>query len=264
MLRSLMLSGQLCDPNDPEEFAKLSKLRDLGIDLISGFITISRPYAVAPWVIRNGKPDISTHDERWWDHIALLADRCRTIGLGMVFQIINKWWIHEYGYPQSVAYGTPTGEYADALRKMLNRLTPIVNSLKLAAILPVTEGGSGSRSMCWFIRDTMMNAGLSSFVHWISNSGMASDGWIESPHPKTVAAWTKGRIVFGSTDGWKPSAAEWRKCVQYQKDAGASAIELWAGEFSGNPPGGAYAGRQRPSAAYIARTCGAQISETGR
>jgi len=265
MKRSVMMSGMFCDPNDPQEFDKLKALRDAGIDIISGFLTISRPYALAPWCWTPAGYNFSAHEEWYWDHLECFAERCCEVGLGISFQIINKWWIHEGGYPTSVVNNWPMGELADILARMLKRLVPIVNSLKLAAILPVTEGGSSSQSMCHFIRYTMESVGLSPFVHWISNSGISSGlsrMWIESPHLHSVAAWTKGRVTFGSTDGWAPSATEWRRCVQYQKDAGAAAIEYWSPYLSGTTDG-AYPTRQRPSLAFISRKCGKQLKATG-
>jgi len=263
MKRSVMMSGMLCDPNDSQELDKLKALRDAGIDIISGFLTISRPYALAPWYTSpSWGYRFDLHNEWYWDHLELFTSRCKSLGLGISFQIINKWWVHEGGYPASVVNNAPTGALADILRKFLRRLVPIVNSLKLAAILPVTEGGSGSKPMCRFVRETMEAAGISPFVYWISNSGMKGPGWIESPHPHSVAAWTKGRITFGSTDGWAPSASEWRKCVQYQKNAGAAAIEYWSPYLSGTTDG-AYPTRQRPSLEFISRKCGAQLKATG-
>jgi len=262
MKRSVMMSGMLCDPNDPQELDKLKALRDAGIDIISGFLTISRPYALAPWCWTPAGYNFSAHEEWYWDHLNLFAARCNEVGLGISFQIINKWWIHEGDYPYGVVNNYPTGALADIMRRWLTRLVPIVNSLKLAAILPVTEGGKQSQPMCCFVRETLERAGISPFVHWISNSGRNAPGWIESPHLHSVAAWTRGRITFGSTDGWAPSSAEWRKCVQFQKDKGAAAIEYWSPYLSGTTDG-AYPTRQRPSMEFISRKCGAALKVTG-
>jgi hypothetical protein len=262
VIRSCMFSGQLCDPNDPEELAKLSALRGLGIDIVSGFLTVSRPYALAPWVRVGGKITLAQHDERYWDHLCLFAGRCLGLGLGVSFQIVSKWWVREEGGTQAMAFNTPTGEWKAALTGMLKRLVPIVNSLKLAAILPVTEGGSQSQPMCRFVRETMEAAGISPFVYWISNSG-SMPGYISSPHPHSVAAWTKGRITFGSTDGWAPGASEWKRCVQFQKQAGASAIEYWSPWLSSGAGEVAYEKRIRPTMDVIVRKAGAALKETG-
>lgn len=266
MKRSVMMSGMLTDPNDPQELDKLKALKDAGIDIISGFLTISRPYALAPWVRENGELDLSKHDERYWTHLDVFAGKCNTLGLGVSFQIVNKWWLVEEGAPKDWAYNADVPLWVNSLRRLLKRLVPIVNSLKSAAILPVTEGGRQSQPMCRFVRETMEGAGLSPFVYWISNSGISSGlsrMWIESPHLHSVAAWTKGRVTFGSTDGWAPSATEWRKCVQYQKDAGAAAIEYWSWALSGTTDGD-YSTRMRPSLDFISKKVGKHLQETGR
>jgi hypothetical protein len=257
-----MMSGMFCDPNDPQELDKLKALKDVGIGIISGFLTISRPYALAPWYTSpSWGYRFDLHNEWYWDHLELFTSRCKSLGLGISFQIINKWWVHEGGYPASVVNNAPTGELATIMRRWLIRLVPIVNSLKFAAILPVTEGGSGSKPMCRWVRETMEAAGVSPFTYWISNSGMKGPGWIESPHPKSVAAWSKPH-TFASADGWYCSLSDWKRAVAYQRDHGAAAIEYWSPYLSGTTDG-AYPTRQRPSMEFISRKCGSQLRITG-
>jgi len=62
----------------------------------------------------------------------------------------------------------------------------------------------------------------------------------------------------------KPNAREWRQCVDAQALNGAVAIELYRTEFSDGSGGKHYYKRTRPSAAYIAKKCGAVLVEAGR
>ena len=72
------------------------------------------------------------------------------------------------------------------------------------------------------------------------------------------------RYTYCSSDGWEPNAREWRQCVDAQAAKGSPVIELYRTEFSDGSGGGNYSKRTRPSASYIARTCGAVLVEAGR
>jgi len=90
-------------------------------------------------------------------------------------------------------------------------------------------------------------------------------GAVRSPHLHSVSAYRKYSGPYPSSDGWEPNAREWRQCIDAQAKTGrCAAIELYRTEFSDGSGGGAYGKRTRPSAAYIARKCGAVLVEAGR
>lgn len=270
MLRSVMASGMFCDPDDPQEKDKLEALKSVGVDVVSGFMCITRPYAIAPWEIAGGKIDISRPNMQYWDHLCTFVKRCADLELGIEFQIINKWFIHELGYPVGVAYGEPTNAYAAALTELLHGVTQLIETwhkeLRVVAILPVTEGGQPSKPMARWIRRTVDSMGLSSGakarLHWISNSGLSTEGWIEQVHLHSVAEFRRYRGPYASTDGWAPSAREVRQIVDSQENI-AAAIEYWHWALSGTT-NGAYPTRQRPSIDFIVKKCGAALQEFGR
>lgn len=155
----------------------------------------------------------------------------------------------------------PTGAWAEVSRNWLRATVPIINRARFGAVLFVLERTGSEACERWYWNEARA-AGLSPGVYVITNARMS--GAIHSPHLHSVSAFRRAGKCYSSSDGWEPSAREWRRCVDAQAAKGSPVIELWRKEFSDGSGGGAYSSRTRPSAAYIARTCGAVLVEAGR
>jgi len=156
---------------------------------------------------------------------------------------------------------TPTGAWAEVSRNWLRETVPIINRARFGAVLFVLEGVGSRKCEQWYWNEARA-AGLSPSVYVITNEDMP--GAIRSPHLHSVSAFRGGRKTYASSDGWEPNAREWRKCVDAQAAKWSPAIELYRTEFSDGQGGGDYSKRTRPSAGYIARTCGQVLVEAGR
>ena len=154
----------------------------------------------------------------------------------------------------------PSGAWAEVSRNWLRQTVPIINRARFGAVLFVLER-NGAEACERFYWNEAKAAGLSPTVYVITNARMS--GAIHSPHPHDVAGFRSGPM-YASSDGWEPSARDWRRCVDQQAAKGSPAIELYRSEFSDGSGGGDYSKRTRPSASYIARTSGAVLVEHGR
>lgn len=277
MLRGVMMSSLICDCDDSELELKLSKLSELGVNFISSLLTICRPrFCEYPYRCvsgRNGDSnatyDLMQYSQRFFDSLGEKINYFNRYNIGLQLDILSAvtfkrdymcYKNNTQGIVPSMSLATarPTGAWSEVLDGLCRKLVPYLNNISLCAVLGSLEGNAQPLEM--WLRERLLAHGLKREAIFVTNCG--TPGMVNSPHLHSVSAFKKF-TGYASSDGWCPTAAQWRQCVESQKKHGSPAIELYHWAFSADNEGD-YGQRGRPSAAFIAAKCGGQLKELVR